>query len=66
MSRRGLADAGTPRRQISRIIDKMPANFRYAGLIRMALPQARIIHTVRDPVDTCLSCFAIPFRAAAI
>ena len=40
----------------------MPANFRYAGLIRMALPQARIIHTVRDPVDTCLSCFAIPFE----
>ena len=24
----------------------------------MALPQAKIIHTVRDPVDTCLSCFA--------
>ena len=62
VSRRGLADAGTPQRRISRIIDKMPANFRYAGLIRMALPQARIIHTVRDPVDTCLSCFAILFE----
>lgn len=62
VSRRGLADAGTPRRQISRITDKMPANFRYVGLIRMALPQARIIHTVRDPVDTCLSCFAIRFE----
>ncbi len=62
LSRRGLADAGTPRRRVGRIIDKMPANFRYAGLIRMALPQARIIHTVRDPVDTCLSCFAIPFE----
>jgi Sulfotransferase family len=62
LSRRGLADAGTPQRRISRIIDKMPANFRYAGLIRMALPQARIIHTVRDPIDTCLSCFAIRFE----
>ncbi len=40
----------------------MPANFRYAGLIRMALPRARIIHACRDPVDTCLSCFAIRFE----
>ncbi len=40
-----------------RITDKMPANFRYAGLIHLALPNARIIHTRRDPVDTCLSCF---------
>jgi tetratricopeptide (TPR) repeat protein len=62
LSRRRLVDAGTPERRISRITDKMPANFRYAGLIRMALPQARIIHTVRDPVDTCLSCFAIRFE----
>ena len=41
-----------------RIIDKMPGNFSAIGLIRLALPNARIIHTVRDPVDTCLSCFS--------
>ena len=40
-----------------RISDKMPANFRYAGLIHLALPRARMIHARRDPVDTCLSCF---------
>ena len=40
-----------------RITDKMPANFRYAGLIHLALPHARMIHARRDPVDTCLSCF---------
>jgi tetratricopeptide (TPR) repeat protein len=45
----------------ARITDKMPANFRYAGLIHLALPNARIIHTRRDPVDTCLSCFSILF-----
>ena len=28
----------------------------------MALPNACIIHTRRDPVDTCLSCFATPFE----
>jgi len=41
-----------------RIVDKMPANFRLAGLIHLALPNARIIHTVRDSIDTCLSCFS--------
>jgi len=36
-------------------------NFRYCGLIHLALPNARIIHTRRDPVATCLSCFSIQF-----
>ena len=40
------------------VIDKMPANFAYAGLIRLMLPGARIIHCRRDPVDTCLSCYS--------
>ena len=40
-----------------RITDKMPSNFIYAGLIHLALPQAAMIHVVRDPVDTCVSCF---------
>jgi tetratricopeptide (TPR) repeat protein len=40
------------------IIDKMPANFRVAGLIHLAFPNATIIHTVRDPADTCLSCYS--------
>lgn len=48
---------------IERVTDKMPANFRYAGLIHLALANARIIHTRRDPVDTCLSCFSKLFVA---
>jgi hypothetical protein len=36
----------------------MPPNFVFAGLIHLALPNAIIIHTVRDPVDTCISCFS--------
>ncbi|HEY8949781.1 MAG TPA: sulfotransferase [Rhizomicrobium sp.] len=44
-----------------RIVDKMLLNFLYVGLIHMALPNARIIHTMRDPVDTCLSAFAEEF-----
>jgi hypothetical protein len=46
-----------------RITDKMPGNFRFAGLIHLALPNARIIHAQRDPIDTCLSCFSIQFTA---
>jgi tetratricopeptide (TPR) repeat protein len=45
-----------------RITDKMPANFRFAGLIPLILPRARIIHVVREPVDTCLSCFSKVFE----
>lgn len=45
----------------SRVTDKMPGNFHFLGLIRLALPNARIIHTVRDPVDTCVSCFTTLF-----
>ena len=41
----------------ARITDKMPANFRFIGLIHLALPKARIVHLRRDPVDTCFSCF---------
>lgn len=41
----------------ARVVDKMPANFLYAGFIHMMMPNARIIHCRRDPVDTCLSCY---------
>ncbi|MHA6820039.1 sulfotransferase [Ralstonia pseudosolanacearum] len=41
----------------ARLVDKMPSNFLYAGLIPLILPGARIIHARRDPVDTCLSCY---------
>jgi tetratricopeptide (TPR) repeat protein len=41
-----------------RIIDKMPGNFSRIGLIRLVFPNARIIHTTRHPVDTCMSCFS--------
>jgi tetratricopeptide (TPR) repeat protein len=49
--------------QAGHITDKMPSNYYYAGLIHLALPNAPIIHTIRDPVDTCLSCFSKLFAA---
>jgi hypothetical protein len=50
-----------PMASAQRITDKMPLNFLFIGLIHLALPNARIIHTRRDPVDTCLSCFSTLF-----
>ena len=44
-----------------RVVNKMPDNFRFVGLIALALPNARIIHVRRDPVDTCVSCFSTHF-----
>jgi tetratricopeptide (TPR) repeat protein len=49
----------------TRISDKMLANFRFAGLMHAALPNARIIHTCRDRIDTCLSIFSILFSGDA-
>ncbi len=46
-----------------RIVDKMPDNFPNIGIIRLALPNARIIHTTRDPRDTCWSCYSKLFTA---
>jgi tetratricopeptide (TPR) repeat protein len=48
----------------ARVTDKNPYNFLSLGLIRLALPRARVIHCRRDPIDTCLSVyftrFAVP------
>lgn len=40
-----------------RVVDKMPGNFMHLGLISMLFPDARVIHCMRDPMDTCLSGF---------
>lgn len=39
------------------VIDKMPGNFLYAGLLRLLFPRAPIIHMLRDPRATCLSLY---------
>jgi hypothetical protein len=43
---------------VERITDKMPANLLHLGLVHLALPNARIVHVRRDPIDTCWSCYA--------
>lgn len=41
----------------ARVTDKLPPNFMYLGLIQALFPGARVIHCLRDPVDTCVSCY---------
>jgi len=38
-------------------IDKMPNNFSHIGLIKLILPNAKVIDARRNPMDTCFSCF---------
>lgn len=40
-----------------RIVDKLPANFLYVGLICSVFPRARFIHMQRHPLDTCVSVY---------
>ena len=39
------------------VTDKLPANYERLGLIEKLFPNARIIHTTRHALDTCLSCY---------
>jgi hypothetical protein len=41
----------------SRVTDKNPLNFELLWLIRLAVPNAQVIHCRRHPVDTCLAIF---------
>jgi tetratricopeptide (TPR) repeat protein len=45
------------------IIDKMPANYQSIGLIKMLMPQAKIIHITRDPIDVSWSIFRNNFAS---
>lgn len=47
-----------------RITDKNPLNVFDLGLIQAVFPSARVIHCLRDPMDTCLSCFQQNFGSA--
>ncbi|MGF1608639.1 MAG: sulfotransferase [Kiloniellales bacterium] len=46
-----------------RITDKLPLNFLHLGVIARLFPQATVVHCLRDPLDTCLSCFQQNIRA---
>ena len=52
MRARGWRGAG-------RFVDKTLENYLHVGAIALMFPNATILHAVRDPLDTCLSCWQI-------
>jgi len=55
---RGAREAAPARRLF---VDRLPSNYMYCGLIRRALPKARIVHVTRDPMDVGSSIFRTRF-----
>ena len=47
----------------SHVVDKLPDNFQHIGLIHLMFPNARIVHSMRDPMDSGFSCFSRLFIA---
>jgi tetratricopeptide (TPR) repeat protein len=52
-----LRNLGEGREDAARIVDKAPVNFQFIGLIATLFPNATVIHAMRNPLDTCLSCY---------
>jgi tetratricopeptide (TPR) repeat protein len=45
-----------------RFTDKMPLNYLYCGLIRRALPNAKIVHVFRGPMAVCYAMYKTLFK----
>lgn len=45
-----------------RVVDKMPGNIIHLGLIGAMFPNATLVHCMRDPMDTAISCFTQNFK----
>lgn len=60
-TRLATARLGRDERGCGYIVDKMLFNFLWVGVIRLAMPQAKIIHARRDPMDNGLSIWQLMF-----
>ena len=45
-------------------VDKMPTNYEHLGVVRLLFPNARIVHTHRDPMSTLWSCYRHDLNAS--
>ena len=64
LGRNYLDAAATRISDTARFIDKLPLNSLYIGLINLALPNARVVHVERHPVDACLAMYKYLFKNA--
>ena len=58
---RAYVDSARPAMAARHFVDKLPLNYLYVGLIHTALPNAKIVHVQRDPMDTCYAVFKTLF-----
>lgn len=58
-----LATINALSRSATYVTDKMPLHYLFLGTIQILFPDSKIIHCVRDPRDTCLSCYFTDFAA---
>lgn len=58
-----LQDIGQGARHV---VDKMPNNFELLGLISALFPSAKVIHCMREPLDTCLSIYFQEFTTSSL
>jgi hypothetical protein len=49
---------------LPRFVDKLPPNYLYLPLILKALPNARVVHLTRNPIDACFASFKQLFADA--
>jgi len=59
-----LKTSGRMRGDTPRFVDKLPQNYLMIPLILKALPNARVVHLVRDPMDACFASFKQLFADA--
>jgi tetratricopeptide (TPR) repeat protein len=64
LGRAYLAASARMHGRAPRFVDKLPSNFLYLPLIAKALPHAKIVHVVRDPMDACFASFKQLFADA--
>jgi hypothetical protein len=57
----GLTDEGAASRAKAFFTDKMPFNEIWLPVLRMAFPQAKVVHVVRHPLDVCVSMMSNNF-----
>jgi len=62
LAERYLQDVAPLRDSRPRFVDKLPLNCLNIGLIHLAMPDAAIVHVVRDPLDACYAMFKYLFR----
>jgi tetratricopeptide (TPR) repeat protein len=59
-----MATTAKMRGKLPRFVDKLPPNYLYIPLILKALPNAKIVHLTRNPMDACFASFKQLFADA--